>query len=69
MKFDRVAVTGGSGRLTQGLELLGAVQGGLGLDAARSWVVVGETNSFVWPGPDLRPINRNQPGEFSYGVG
>ena len=28
----------------------------LGLDDARSWVVVSEGNRFVWPGPDLRPI-------------
>ena len=29
----------------------------LGLDDARSWVVVSETNRFVWPGPDLRPLH------------
>lgn len=28
----------------------------LGLDAARSWVIVSEVNRFVWPGPDLRPV-------------
>lgn len=27
----------------------------LGLDDDRSWVVLAEANSFVWPGPDLRP--------------
>ena len=36
----------------------------LGLDDGRSWVVVSETNLFVWPGPDVRPI---QPGKFTYG--
>ena len=36
----------------------------LGLDDDRSWVVVGETNLFVWPGPDVRPV---QPGKFTYG--
>lgn len=36
----------------------------LGLDDARSWVVVSETNLFIWPGPDVRPI---QPGKFTYG--
>lgn len=40
----------------------------LGLDDDRSWVLVGETNSFVWPGPDLRPIDRERPGEFAYGI-
>ncbi len=39
----------------------------LGLDDDRSWVVVSETNRFVWPGPDVRPIRRDRPGEFSYG--
>jgi len=38
----------------------------LGLDNARSWVIVNETNRFVWPGPDLRPISRNT-NEFAYG--
>ena len=27
----------------------------LGLDDHRSWVVLGEANRFLWPGPDLRP--------------
>jgi len=27
----------------------------LGLDSDRSWIVITEANSFVWPGPDLRP--------------
>lgn len=36
----------------------------LGLDEARSWVVVSEGNTFAWPGPDLRPI---APDRFDYG--
>jgi hypothetical protein len=36
----------------------------LGLDAARSWVIVNEVNQFVWPGPDLRPTPG---GAFAYG--
>ena len=36
----------------------------LGLDDARSWIVVSEGNRFVWPGPDLRPITA---GRFDYG--
>jgi hypothetical protein len=36
----------------------------LGLDDARSWLVVSEGNRFVWPGPDIRPIT---PGRFDYG--
>jgi hypothetical protein len=30
----------------------------LGLDDARSWVVLSESNEFSWPGPDLRPAVR-----------
>jgi hypothetical protein len=26
------------------------------LDEGRSWIVVTESNRFVWPGPDLRPV-------------
>lgn len=33
----------------------------LGLDSERSWIVVSEGNSFVWPGPDLRPQTRRGP--------
>lgn len=28
----------------------------LGLDDARSWIVLNEANRFQWPGPDLRPL-------------
>ena len=28
----------------------------LGLDDARSWILVSAANRFVWPGPDLHPI-------------
>jgi hypothetical protein len=28
----------------------------LGLDEARSWVMLSWWNDFVWPGPDLRPL-------------
>lgn len=40
----------------------------LGLDDAQSWMVCAELNRFVWPGPDLRPISRQKPGQFAYGV-
>ena len=26
----------------------------LGLDSARSWIVLTELNRFIWPGPDIR---------------
>jgi hypothetical protein len=39
----------------------------LGLDDEPSWIVADEVNRFIWPGPDLRPISRTQPGKFHYG--
>ena len=29
----------------------------LKLDGERSWIVLTESNRFVWPGPDVRPID------------
>jgi hypothetical protein len=40
----------------------------LGLDSERSWVVVTEGNSFIWPGPDLRPRPGQGPGNSAYGM-
>lgn len=47
-----------------GVEIPAATKRRLGLDDARSWVVVSEGNRFAWPGPDIRPI---APGQFDYG--
>lgn len=33
----------------------------LGLDRERSWIVVTEVNSFLWPGPDVRPLAEGSP--------
>jgi hypothetical protein len=40
----------------------------LSLDEFPSWIVVTETNDFLWPGPDLQPIPDVQPGRFDYGM-
>jgi hypothetical protein len=40
----------------------------LGLDDARSWVILNEVNRFLWPGPDLRPIPATATGRFDYGL-
>lgn len=40
----------------------------LGLQPEPCWVVVSEYNRFVWPGPDLRPVDRGA-GEFSFSYG
>jgi hypothetical protein len=50
------------------IELHATTKARLGLDEARSWVVVSEVNQFVWPGPDLRPVSRNEPDRFDYGM-
>lgn len=39
------------------IEIPAAVKARLRLDAERSWIVLSESNRFVWPGPDIRPID------------
>ncbi len=48
-------------------EIPPVVKNRLGLDEARSWIVVSEINRFVWPGPDLRPVSSAEPERFEYG--
>lgn len=50
------------------IELHAATKARLGLDEARSWVVVSEVNRFGWPGTDLRPVSRHEPDRFDYGL-
>jgi hypothetical protein len=47
------------------IELPQATKMRLGLDYDRSWIVISEGNSFVWPGPDLRPVPG---GTAAYGL-
>lgn len=49
------------------LEIPPTVKARLNLDDAPSWIVYGEGNRFLWPGPDLRPIPGSHPPEFTYG--
>ena len=44
-----------------------AVKQRLGLDEAPSWVMLTETNSFIWPGPDLRVPPGRPAEEAAYG--
>jgi hypothetical protein len=37
----------------------------LRLDDERSWIVLNESNRFVWPGPDVRPVDSDS---GAYGV-
>ncbi|WP_397421407.1 type II toxin-antitoxin system PemK/MazF family toxin [Phenylobacterium sp.] len=39
----------------------------LGLDGARSWIIAGDLNRFVWPGVDLRPAGRTS-DDYAYGM-
>jgi hypothetical protein len=40
----------------------------LGLDDEQSWIITSELNAFLWPGPDLRPIDRRDMARsVSYG--
>jgi len=39
------------------IEIPRSVKERLGLDGERSWIVLTESNWFVWPGPDLRPVD------------
>lgn len=40
----------------------------LGLDDARSWVLLSEANQFTWPGPDLRPATPGDVESVTYGL-
>ena len=48
------------------MEIPPAVKRHLGLDDARSWVILDEVNEFVWPGFDLRPVPPSRDC-FAYG--
>lgn len=48
------------------LEVPPSVKRHLGLDDARSWIVLDEVNQFDWPGFDLRPISARD-GSQAYG--
>ncbi len=39
----------------------------LALDDIPAWIVTSEGNSFVWPGPDVRPIPGQPAGNRTYG--
>ena len=49
------------------VEIPAATKRRLGLDDDRSWVVLTEANRFVWPGPDLRPLQPGDAASVAYG--
>jgi hypothetical protein len=50
------------------LEIPAATKARLGLDGARSWIVLTEANRFLWPGPDLRPAITGDASSAAYGL-
>jgi hypothetical protein len=54
--------------LDDAVEIPPALKAHLGLDDLPSWIVVTETNDFLWPGPDLRPRPGIRPSRFDYGM-
>jgi hypothetical protein len=49
------------------VELPAKVKRHLRLDDEPSWIMADEVNRFRWPGPDVRPVSRSEPGRFHYG--
>lgn len=52
---------------TEAVEIPLPIKERLGLDAERSWIVLSEANEFIWPGPDLRPVSRDDAPTVAYG--
>jgi hypothetical protein len=42
---------------SEAIEIPATTKRRLGLDEERSWIVLTESNRFVWPGPDIRPVD------------
>jgi hypothetical protein len=53
---------------TLAVEIPAAVKRRLKLDDARSWIVLSEANRFIWPGPDLRPVQAGDARSVAYGL-
>ncbi len=51
-----------------GVEIPHPTKRRLGLDDARSWVVLTAANRFVWPGPDLVPSTPGDASSVAYGL-
>ena len=50
------------------IEIPMATKRRLGLDEERSWIVLTESNRFIWPGPDLRPARSGDDQSIVYGL-
>jgi hypothetical protein len=49
------------------VEMPSTVKANLGLDDQRCWIMTSEVNRFIWPGPDIRPINKREGRSPYYG--
>jgi len=49
------------------IEIPLAVKKHLGLDEERSWIMLDESNEFLWPGPDLRRVKDGDDSTIAYG--
>jgi hypothetical protein len=49
------------------IEIPPKVKRHLGLDAEPSWIVLAESNEFLWPGPDLRRVRDGDDSTVAYG--
>ena len=52
---------------SHGVEIPAATKRRLGLDDARSWIILSEGNRFTGPGPDLRPPKSADAASVAYG--
>jgi len=50
------------------MEIPTATKKRLGLDDARSWIVLTEANQFTWPEPNLRPTARGDMKSIAHGL-
>ncbi|MEP9397292.1 type II toxin-antitoxin system PemK/MazF family toxin [Mesorhizobium sp. KR2-14] len=50
------------------IEIPAPTKNRLGLDGARSWILLTEANRFIWPGPDLRPSRAGDATSVAYGL-
>jgi|SRR5579875_654997 hypothetical protein len=54
-------------RLECAIEIPPAIKRHLGLDEEQSWIVLNESNEFIWPGPDLRMTPGGDESTVAYG--
>jgi hypothetical protein len=50
------------------MEIPQATKARLGLDDDRSWIMLDESNTFRWPGPDLRPAINGDLASIFFGM-